>query len=341
MATIKDIARLSGYSIGTVSRVLNNHPDVSDKTKARIQKVIRELNYEPNSNAKMLKQGSNSAVTFIVRGYHNIFLQSILEEMQLALHQAGEQTAVAFVDENANEVEAALHLNASMRPKGFFFLGGNLPDFEKYFSPIKVPCVLLTNSAKELSFPNLSSYATDDVEAAAYAIRYLYQCGHRTIGIIGGSADNLESQAGYQRRVGCRRALAQFGLECGDELYEPSRFSMDGGYEAADKLLRRRPDITALFAFSDLIAIGAIRAIRDMGKSCPEDISVMGFDGLDICRFGIPRLTTIRQNVDRISSLSVSDLLLHLHYPQSEAKHEIVPFQLQEGESIRKLAKEK
>jgi LacI family transcriptional regulator len=337
MATIKDIAKISGYSIGTVSRVLNHHPDVSEKTKQRIEEVIRELNYEPNSNAKMLKQGSNSAITLIIRGYHNLFLQNILEEMQLALRKAGEPTSVAFVDENANEVQAALHLSASMRPKGFFFLGGNLGDFREYFSEISVPSVLLTNSARELDFPNLSSFATDDVAAAAYAIHYLYDCGHRTIGVIGGAAGNTESQAGYLRRQGCVRALRECGLTPEDDLYVPSRFSMEGGYTATRELLGRRRDVTAVFALSDMIAIGAIRAIRDMGLDCPGDISVMGFDGLEICQFGVPRLTTIRQNVELLSSISVSNLLLHLHYPQNGPAHEIVPFQLQKGESVAKI----
>ncbi len=337
MATIKDIARISGYSIGTVSRVLNQHPDVSEKSRERIEKVIRDLNYEPNSNAKMLKQGSNSAITLIIRGYHNIFLQSILEEVQLALHKAGESTAVVFVDENENEVQTALHLAASMRPKGFFFLGGNLGDFRSYFSEIKVPGVLLTNSARELDFPNLSSYATDDVEAAAYAIHYLYDCGHRKIGVIGGAAGNKESQTGYLRTRGCSRALRECGLDPEEDLYLPSRFSMDGGYKAAKGLLERRKDVTAIFALADTIAIGAIRAIRDMGMRCPEDISVMGFDGIEICQYGVPRLTTIRQDVGLLSSLSVSNLLLHLHYPQNGPTHEIVPFQLQKGESVRHI----
>ena len=95
--------------------------------------------------------------------------------------------------------------------------------------------------------------------------------------------------------------------------------------------------MTAIFALADTIAIGAIRAIRDMGMRCPEDISVMGFDGIEICQYGVPRLTTIRQDVGLLSSLSVSNLLLHLHYPQNGPTHEIVPFQLQKGESVRHI----
>ncbi|MGI6118241.1 MAG: LacI family DNA-binding transcriptional regulator [Bilifractor sp.] len=336
MATIKDIAKISGYSIGTVSRVINHHPDVSEKARERIEKVIRETNYEPNSNAKLLKQGTNSAITFIVRGYNNVFLQGILEKMQILLDRAGEETAVDIVDEKDNEVLEALHLSVSRKPKGFLFLGGNTGNFRKYFEKIKVPSVLLTNSAKGLDFPNLSSFSTDDEAAAEFAIHYLFQCGHRVIGLVGGSPDNRESQAGYQRLKGCRNALAECGLTPDDDYYEPSRFSMRGGYDAAGKLLKRHPDITAIFALSDTIALGVIRAMQDMGLSCPGDISVLGYDGIDIGRYTVPRLTTISQNSDQIARLSVSDLLLHLHYPQAEAVHQTVQFRLSRGESVRK-----
>lgn len=336
MATIKDIAKLSGYSIGTVSRVINDHPDVSAKAKERIEAVIQELHYEPNSNAKMLKQGSNSAITFVVRGYHNIFLQSIFEEMQHSLHEAGEQTSVAYVDENANEVDTAIHLNASMRPKGFIFLGGNLPDFEQKFQEIQVPSILVTNNAQDLGFSNLSSYSTDDEAAAAFAIRYLHDCGHRVIGIIGGEQGNTESQTGYLRMKGCERALLDCDLIPEQDLYEPCLFSMEAGYEAAKRLIARRQDVTAIFAFADMIAFGVMRAIEDMHLRCPQEISVMGFDGIEYSMYSIPRLTTIRQDINQLAQLAVSNLLLHLHYPQTQAVHEIVPFRLLEGDSVAK-----
>ena len=107
MTTIKDIARLSGYSIGTVSRVINHHPDVSEEARVKVEQVIREQNFQPNSNAKQLKQQSNSAVTIIVKGYENMFFEGILEQVQAILRDSGEEVAVAFLDEYANEVKVS------------------------------------------------------------------------------------------------------------------------------------------------------------------------------------------------------------------------------------------
>ena len=233
MTTIKDIARLSGYSIGTVSRVINNHPDVSEEARIKVEQVIREMNFRPNSNAKQLKQQSNSAVTIIVKGYENMFFESILERCQALLRENGEDAAVAFLDEYANEVLAAIQLSAARKPKGFIFLGGNLEFFRQDFEKIDVPAVLLTNMAEELGFTNLSSFTTDDMEAGYQAIDYLAKRGHSQIGIIGGSASQIGSQIGFRRMIGCQKAFDENGIVFNEETqYEPSRFSMSGGYES-------------------------------------------------------------------------------------------------------------
>ena len=121
-----------------------------------------------------------------------------------------------------------------------------------------------------------------------------------------------------------------------DKQYEYSRFSLEGGYQAARALLQKYPEMTAVFTMSDLIAIGAIRAIRDLGKKVPQDISVTGFDGIEAARFIDPRLTTIRQNTDRFAVRGV-EILLYLIQSGGQAIHEIIPFEMQKGESVRSL----
>lgn len=334
MTTIKDIARLSGYSIGTVSRVINNHPDVSEEARMRVEQVIREQNFQPNSNAKQLKQQSNSAITIIVKGYENMFFEGILERVQDALRESGEEVAVAFLDEYANEVQSALQLCAAKKPKGFVFLGGNLEFFKEDFEKIDVPCVLLTNTAAGLELKNLSSFSTDDMEAGYAVIDYLARHGHKDIGIIGGSASQIGSQIGYRRMQGCRNAFHDHGLTFDEtKQYEPSRFSMAGGYESTQKLLKKNPKITAIFAIGDTIAIGSMRAIRDMGYSIPEDVSVIGYDGIESSRYTIPRLTTIRQDTEMLAKKGVEDILLRINYNHATSD-EMIPFSLVEGESV-------
>ncbi len=337
MATIKDIAKLSGYSIGTVSRVINHHPDVSESTRQRIEQVIKDLNFQPNSNAKLLKQSGTSAVTVLVKGSKNVFFESILEDMQQVFKDNGEEVSVLFLDEKSNEVEAAAQVCTERKPKGLIFLGGNLKYFRESFSAIKVPCVLTSLSGEGLGFENLSSFTTDDKQGAKDAIEYLVKAGHRHIGMIGGSLDTDQGQISDYRLSGALEVINGKGLDFTFEKnYEPCLFSMEGGYEAAQKLIRANSEITAIFALGDMIALGAVRGIADLGKKVPDDISIIGYDGIGYTQFSIPRITTISQDSRELAVRSVEDLLWRISY-QRGPRHEMIKHGVITGESVKKL----
>ena len=338
MTTIKDIAQISGYSIGTVSRVINNRSDVSDKARETIEEVIREQNYQPNTNARMLKQNISSEVCVIVRGTRNIFLESILEEIQIRMREHGESVNVHFIGETEDEVETAVQVGQNLKPKGLIFLGGSIERFREEFSRIQLPSVLVTADAEELGYDNLSSFAVDNEEAAGCAIEKMLQQGHRRIGILGGdlkgSGDRFENDSIQMRVRGAVKTLEKNGIafDFGKD-FEPSGFSTEAGYRAAAKLLEKSPELTGVFAISDAIAVGAMRAFKDMDLRVPEDISVTGFDGLDLVNYYIPRLSTIRQDVATLARKSVDDLLLRISY-KSPAIHEKIPFEYVDGESV-------
>lgn len=330
---IRDIARLSGYSLGTVSRVINGHPNVSDRAREQVLAVVREQGYEPNPNAKNLKMASRNSIVVFVKGAHNMLFAEMLEHAQSLLLAAGEETQVIYIDEDADEVQEACRHCRGYRVKGILFLGGDPAHFREGFAEIDVPSVLLSNTAVNLGFDNLSSFTTDDAGAAAQAIEMLCSYGHRRIGIIGGNR-SLE-QIGTLRLDGAVGALAAAGIDFDVERdYEPSRFSMEDGYDALVRLLWRSPDLTAIFALGDAIALGAMRAVFDMGKTVPEDISVVGFDGVGSSRFSVPRLTTVRQNTARIAERGVEALLARIQDPDLPPVHEAIPFQLYKRESV-------
>lgn len=332
--TIKDIARLSGYGIGTVSRVLNNHSDVSDKARKKIMEVIEESNFQPNTNARHLKRQSASSLSIIVKGNQNMLFADILEKMQMLFSRNGENAEVSYIDEDANEVECALSLCRDRNPKGIIFLGGNLDYFDA-FDSIEVPCVLLTNSAGSLNISNLSSFYTDDEEASYQVGSYLIKQGHKKIGVIGGTLS--ATQISSSRYEGCLRSFKENGIDFEEKkAYISCRYSMEDGYQAAKKLLKQVSGVTAIIALSDTIAVGAMRAICDAGKRVPDDISVVGFDGISLSNYCIPRLTTIRQDTDRMAREGVELMLRQIHYP-GEGRDVSVPFQLLERESVRKI----
>lgn len=330
--TIVDVARLSGCGVGTVSRVLNNHPDVSEETRRRVLAIVNENNFKPNANAKHLKQQAASNISILVKGSRNMLFADILEQIQTILLDTGRDTNVNYLDEDANEVLYALQLCKERKPQGILFLGGDLEYFRDYFDGVTVPCLLMTNSAKELSFKNLSSLTTDDAAAAESAVDYLFSQGHRHIGVLGGNLSY--SQISYYRIVGCRRSFEKHSVPFeGERICEPCRYSMSDGYAAAERLLSRNPDMTAIFAMGDVIALGAIRALTDRGKRVPQDISVIGYDGIPTSFFSVPRLATIQQDTRRLAELG-TDILLRNIERMPHPVHEVVPFRLIPGESV-------
>ena len=333
--TIKDIARLSGYGVATVSRVLNDHPDVSEETRQKVMAVVEEQGFQPNANAKHLKLQNSTGIVMIVKGSMNMLFADLVGKLQALLQDAGQDTSVYYLDEDDNEVAYACRLCRERKPMGIIFLGGDLELFRAGFAPITVPCVLLTNTAQELGFSNLSSFTTDDHLAAQQVVELLAAKGHTHIGLLGGNWSC--SQISYSRLSGCRDACQRLGLPFDvDRQCEPCRYSMPEAYAATRKLLERCPELTAIFAVSDVMALGAIRALRDMGRRVPEDISVVGYDGIVTGQYSLPRLTTVRQDTQQLAERGV-DALLRSIQRRSPPVHELVPFHLIEGESVAQL----
>lgn len=335
MVTIKDIARESGYSISTVSRVLNHRNDVSPDAKRKIEEVVAKFNFVPNNNAKHLKQNNSKAIGVLVKGISNMLFASIVEEIQRMIEKTEYTLVVSYVDEDADEVEQAIMLCRERKPLGLLFLGGNPEHFKKEFARVDVPCVLVSNRANKMNFENLSSVATDDIEAAWCAVDVLFNAGHKKIGILGGNIE--KSHTSHQRFRGCKSSFAAHGMELDVEhCYEKVRFSFDSAYRGMERLVAKFPDLTAVFAMSDVMAIGAIRALRDMGYRVPQDVSVIGFDGTTLAEYYNPKIATIKQQYTTLATRSVEILFGQIEL-KKEPIHEIVPFEFVNGESIREI----
>lgn len=219
---------------------------------------------------------------------------------------------------------------------GVMFLGGTNRNFEQDFGKISVPAVVVTNDASTLSFENLSSVTTNDLQGAACAVDYLIRCGHRSIAVLGG--DRSLSDTSAQRYAGCLEAFHRHGLEFDDTVYyHTGRYSYEEGYRGMQAVLQRAPEVSAVFAMADVIAIGAIRALADAHLRVPEDISVIGYDGLKIGGFYTPQLSTIAQSAELLAKRSFSVLMACCEHG-APARHMTVPFAFQNRESVCRRA---
>ena len=333
--TIKDLAAQTGYSVGTVSRVLNNQPNVSPKAKEVILRAAAESGFHLNTNAKQLKQQHGNCVLMVVKGTGNDLFSGIVESIQGRFSHLRYPLIVDYLDEDQNEVARALQLCQEKKPLGIFFLGGNQRNFYTGFGRIDVPCVLVTNSAAELPFANLSSVCADDQMAAAEAMDALLALGHRQVAVIGGNYD--DSDTSRLRLEGCTQSLKEHGIAFDwEQDYVSSRFSYRDGYDAMGRLLEKGKPVTAVFALADVIAIGAIRALREKGLRVPEDVSVMGYDGLPLGDFLVPQLSTVEQPVEQMAQRGV-DILLDCIEHGACARHENVPYAIRLRESTREM----
>ena len=314
--TIKDIAKLSGYGIGTVSRVINKQPGVSEKAREKILKIIEESNFEPNGNARKLKRCGGNTVTIIMKGRHNSFFMEILDRITLLLSELEEVVSCQIIDEDGDEVAEALKFVRDKTSKAIIFLGANLALFDERMNELDIPCVVDETATMEL-------------------VQYLTGYGHKDIVVMGGEIS--DKQISFSRYLGCKKGFEKSGLEFDpDKNYMACRYSYEAGYETTKRLLEKNIHVTAIVGLSDTIAVGAIRAIEDAGKKVPDDISVVGFDGTVISRFYTPRITSMGQDINSIAKRSVELLMKHIHYTLG-CEHDYAPHNLIEGESVRRV----
>ena len=308
--TIKDIALCCGVSVSTVSRVLNNHPNVSEKAREKVLRVIQEHHFVPNSSARDLVKLESDSVGLVLRGIANSFFAELLPPMEQLLLDAGYTPILHQIHSGTDELEAAARLARAKRLKGLILLGGSNDYSREQTAALKVPFVLCTytNSFGNLAPNQYSSVTIDDRKTGYDAARLLLEHGHRRIAIL---LDSVRDRSVSELRwMGFRQALEEAGVPFDPALLaESDSFDMDGAYRRTKELLAAGTAFTALFAVSDTMAIAAIRALHEAGRSVPADCSVVGVDGIALTRYTIPSLTTFVQPQKELVCTAVRTLV--------------------------------
>ncbi len=326
--TIKDVAELAKVSPSTVSRVIADHPRISQDTKERVRSVMADLGYHPNAIARSLVNKTSNTLGVITsrsteQAFANPFFPEVIRGIASIANKHRLNLLLSTSKERKEEEQECLGMLRERRVDGVILLGSFREDT---LIPILhqegFPFVLI--GRYEGFDPIL--WVNNDNEGAAYeAVRYLLAKGHRSIACLDGSPETVVS---FDRQLGYRRAFSSCGLEVSEDRIVHSDFSEQGGYFATNSLLKRQIPFTALFAVDDLLALGAMRALKEKGLAVGRDVAVIGFNNTILGSCTDPPLTTVHVPIYELGSVAVQLLIARIRgdYPSSE--NQLLPARL-------------
>ena len=334
---IRDIAKLSGVGVSTVSRVLNNHPDVKESTRERVMQVIKESNYIPNNSARILKQNNTRNIGIFVKGVFNPFFSEMLNVIGSKINESKYTMILQQNDYGLEEdVDTLKSFIKEKRLQGVICLGGNFVNIdEESFGNIDVP-VVLTSVNTEM--PNIkdrySTVGIDNLKSAYDATKHLINLGHKNIAIMLGEKNDL--CISWWRYKGYKKALEESNIEINSENMLIGNYDTRTAYNETKSFLKQNKEVTAIFAISDIMAVGVAKAVADCGLKVGKDVAIIGFDGMDISEFYNPGITTMKQPKEAMALKSI-ELLFALLSGKGEHKHILLDTELIERESCNSI----
>ena len=303
--TIRDLARMAGVSPSTISRVMNNNPGISDETRERIKQLLIQTDFKPSEKARNFFKGHAGAIGLVIPRpdeyvFSNPFYLDILRGAVDASARGKMNLLIV-----TSEKDSYINLFQQEQVDGVIIVSAQQNDYELMkLNENSFPFVML---CRLIGSDIFNQVEIDDFKAAKQATEYLIQLGHKKIAFIGCP---IKVASGYYRLEGYRQALANHGISVAENLITTSEIPLSNvGAQSVKEILANVPETTAFFAFNDLVAIGALDALRAAGYQPGHDISVMGFDDIFAARFTHPPLTTVRQSGYEKGKLAVERLL--------------------------------
>ncbi|WP_299527732.1 LacI family DNA-binding transcriptional regulator [uncultured Streptomyces sp.] len=325
--TLEEVAVRAGVGRGTVSRVINGSPRVSDQTREVVEAAIAELGYVPNRAARALAGNRTDSIALVVpepeaRFFAEPYFSDIVRGVGEALADTDMQLLLTLAGNDRERRRLAQYLTAH-RVDGVLLVSVHADDpLPELLEQLGMPCVI---SGPRSAVESLASVDSDNFEGARGAVGHLVARGRRTIATITGRLDVY----GAQRRLdGYRRAVADAGLAPDERLIAPADFTEEGGARAMRELLERHPDIDAVFAASDVMAAGARHVLREAGRRIPDDVALIGFDDSVVARHMEPALTSVRQPIADMGRAMATVLLQEISEPSVDGRHIVLPTEL-------------
>ncbi|WP_434631293.1 LacI family DNA-binding transcriptional regulator [Thermoanaerobacterium thermosaccharolyticum] len=329
--TIKDIAKLANVSHTTVSRALNDSPQIKEETKAKIKEIARRLNYVPNYNAKslVLNKSYNIGLFFstIFKGTSPSFFYETVRGVNSVIKK-NYNLIIRGIDEYQDY--SSIEKN---RFDGIILTSQSESDNEFMYYVLRknIPLVVLNREVNEKSVVNILS---EEKTGAYNAVKYLIEKGHKDIAIIEGK-EGFKST--IDRKDGFLKALIESKILINNDYIVSGEYDIESGYSAMNKLLKLPKIPTAVFCSNDDMAVGAIKAIYEKGLRVPNDISVIGFDDSEFCRYIIPALTTVRKPIKEVSQKGAEKLMNMLENNENDGERIYIPTILKIRDSVAEL----
>jgi LacI family transcriptional regulator len=319
MPTIRDVAKRAGVAPITVSRAINNSGYVSQETRARVEAAVAELGYVPNTLARSLRLRRTNTLALVLTDITNPFWTTVARGVEDTASDAGFNVIFCNTDESEIEQNKYLRVLLQKQVDGVLLVPArSTSEPIEFIQEQRTPVVVLDRRVPDAQ----ADVVRCDSEGGAYQlVRLLLSLGHRRIGVLSGPPGVSTAE---DRIAGYRRALAEAGLRGGAELVHYGEFTQASGYEMAQRALAATPRPTALFAGNNFIAIGALRALRDVGLGVPEDVALVGFDDLPAALVIEPFLTVAAQPAYEMGQRATALLLARLSGQAPEAYQEVV-----------------
>lgn len=315
MSTIKDVAALAGVSFTTVSHVLNDTRPVSADARRRVLAAVEEIGYLPSAVARSLRKSETKIIGVLVPTVNNPYFAELVVGVEECCRQAGYSVFLCNSDNDPKRQQQYMRTLLEKRADGLLLCSaGDAETLARIFRQSTVPAVTVDRAVPGARSDRVG---VNNQDGAYKAVRHLLDLGHRRIACISGPG---EFEVAGARVEGWRRALLEFAQQPEEALLVESDFSSAGGHDATRQLLRARPDITAVFASNDMMALGALRAAAELGLRVPQQFSVVGFDDVELSGFVYPALTTVGCSIKELGREAARVLIDRIDNPGAPLK---------------------
>jgi len=313
--TLRMVAEKAGVSVNTASRAINNKPDINQETKKRIFKVAQELGYVRNNTAVALRTKKTGTIGVVIEDNRNPFYAEVLNGMEVAAREKNYHIILTNTQKDYKKEEEAINLLLAKRVDGLLI--DPVQDRDDDINSLveaNIPFVVVGRDFENIE---LDAVYNDEVKGGFLATEYLIKKGHKRIALIDGF---LYKSPAKGRLEGYKKALIKYGISMDDALVSVGDIDVKDGYERTKQLFEKDLDFTAIFAYNDMMAFGAMQAIREKGLKIPEDIGLVGYDDIPFCSLMDPALTTIRLKKQELGIESVKLLLSHINGNREKPK---------------------